>query len=340
MNRGYYKFLKSNTVDIIGCCVNHGQLQKGTELAPDALRKAGLINAIKDMNWSYNDKGNLHSGDLILKSYDSNMYKYPNKFRNSNIIGTYNYEVYKTVKDSADKRNFVLNIGGDHSIASGTISALKASYPLLKIIWVDAHADINSAETTQSDNYHGCPVSHLLGLTPRFTCPGFDWLEPNLNFHDIVYIGLRNIDLGEKRFLRDYNIKHFCMEEVTEKGIGQVMNETFDYFNKNKQTGEMNYPIHISFDIDGIDYKYIQQTGTVCRGGLTDLEANHIIRRVVSSTNLVSMDLVEFNPLLGTEAEKLERSSVYADFPYIKGSQTACLSLELIISALGYRVCL
>lgn len=219
MNPGYYKFLKSRTVDIIGCALHHGQLKKGTELAPDVLRKAGLIDAIKDMNWSYNDKGNLKVEDLTVKPYDPAKYKYPNNFRDSNIIGTYNHELYKRVKDSADKRNFVLNLGGDHSIASGTISALKTSYPNLKVIWVDAHADINSAETTLCDSYHGCPVSHLLGLTPRYTCPGFDWLEPKLKFQDIVYIGLRNVDPGEKQFLRDHNIKHFCMEEVTEKGI-------------------------------------------------------------------------------------------------------------------------
>ena len=338
-----YNHLKSRTVDVIGAAFRHGQKHLGTEFGPEALRKGGLSDVIKNMNWNMNDKGDLKVENIQVDyCKDLSKYKYPNKIKNAEIVGSYNKHLSHLVKESADKRNFVLNLGGDHSVACGTISALRKSYTGLKVIWIDAHADINTPESTLSENYHGCPLGHLLGIAPKDSIPGFDWLDSCLDFKDIVYIGLRSVDIGEKKYLRDYNIKHFCMEDVTELGIGNVMKQTFDYFNKNQinDNGHNNYPLHISFDIDGIDGQFIQQTGTVCRGGLTDREAHHILRKSVQTGNLVSLDLVELNPLLGDENAKLIRPNSHGDFSYIKGTQTVCLSLELIQSALGYRVCL
>lgn len=357
-----YKFIKNNSLDIIGACLHEGQLHKGVEKAPDIIRKAGLIEAAKLLGWNINDKGNIYPNDCIVdKNLDLTKYKYANKIRDDLLIGAFNRDLAKSVEESAKSNNFVLSLGGDHSIAAGSITGMKRAYKNLKVIWVDAHADINNPETTLSDSYHGCPVGHLIGNTPKGTVPGFDWLEPSLSNIDIAYIGLRHLDKGEINFLRDNNIKHYDMDLVTEKGIGRVMFEIFEYFNsdgKNFRNSNDNYseyldknvyasfqnnpnllkyPLHLSFDIDGIDIAYVQQTGTVCRGGLTDREANYLIRKCAASQALVGMDLVELNTTLGDNLTNKERIYTHGDFLYIKGSQTVCLTVELAQSGLGFR---
>lgn len=341
MSSQIYKLLKTRHVDFIGAAFKHGQRFDGVQYGPQELRKCGLYEVFQKNNWTFTDKGDLRIEDI---SFDTNVdfskYKHGNLIDNPLVVGNYNKNLYKLVKESADKRNFVLTLGGDHSVGLGSILALKASYPSLKVIWVDAHADINTPECTISKFYHGCPLSHITGIANGKDLPGFEWINGKLEFKDLVHIGLRNIDHGEKQILRDYNIKHYCMEEVTYKGIGKVMTEIFEYFKKNHDKNDCDYPIHLSFDVDGIDYQFMKQTGTICRGGLTDREGHHIIRRIVETGKLVSMDLVEFNPLLGDEYAKKERINTHGDFDYIKGTDSACLSLELIQSALGYRLCL
>lgn len=336
--KSVFRHINNKKIDIIGAATSHGQLFKGAELAPDVLRQGGLIEICKNMGWNVYDKGNITVENSIIEKLDINKYKYPTQIRDSLIIGGFNKHLYDSVKETANKRHFALTLGGDHSVASGSITALKEVYPNLKIIWIDAHADINNPETTLSDSYHGMPVSHLVGLTPPGTVPGFDWLKPTVRFQDIVFIGLRSIDPGEVEFLRKYNIKHYDMDSVTEKGIGKVMHEIFEFFGKTSECPD--YPLHISFDIDGCDNQFVKQTGTICRGGLTDRESHYILRKSVETQRLVSLDMVELNPLLGCEEAKKERAHTHGDFPYIKGSGTTCFTLELIQSALGYRLCI
>lgn len=336
--KSVYRNLKNKNLDIIGGATSHGQLANGTELAPDTLRKAGLTDVCKMLGWNVLDKGNFFVESSKLDKVDLSKYKFATKVKDALAIGQYNKRIYQAVKDSANNRHFALTLGGDHSVASGSITALKESYPSLKIIWIDAHADINTPETTNSGNYHGMPVSHLVGLTPLQAVPGFDWLKPTVKFSDIVYIGLRSVDKDEAEFLHKFNIKHYDMDCVTEKGIGRVMNEIFDYFGKTSD--DANYPIHISFDIDGCDIDFVKQTGTICRGGLTDRESHYILRKTVETQRLVSMDMVELNPLLGNDEDKMEREHTHGDFPFIKGTATTCFTLELLQTALGYRICI
>ena len=322
-----------------------GNKHQGVKLGPDTIRQGGLINLCKSYGWQTKDHGNIKIEELdmshlkkFITKKNLNEYKWKNNVGFPEEIGAMNYTLYNKVKEAAHNKSFVLSLGGDHSIASGSIPAMKEVYPNLKVIWIDAHADINTPETSLSINYHGMPVSHCVGLTPNGTVPGFDWLNPNLNFSDIVYIGLRSVDPGEVDFLKKYNILHYDIDHVTEKGIGSIMKEIKEYFASENKS--YDNPIHISFDIDGVDHQFVKQTGTICRGGLNDREANFIIRNTVATKNLVSMDLVELNPELGNEKDKKIREKYHGDPDEISGTETTCFSLNLIRSALGDRVCI
>jgi len=195
----------------------------------------------------------------------------------------------------------------------GTISGTMSTYPNACVIWIDAHADINTAETTTSGNIHGMPISFLLGLGPKI--PEFAWVKPILTPSRLVYIGLRDIDAGEKRILKENNIKAFSMHEVDKYGIGKVVEMALDHVNPNR-----NLPIHLSFDVDALDPSVAPSTGTPVRGGLTFREGHYICEAIHETGLLVALDLMEVNPSLA-DAASVE--------------QTVAVGCSLVRSALG-----
>jgi len=332
MNNAKYSFLQNKTLSIIGVAVNEGQDLGGTELGPKALREANLTKVAASLGWNVQDTGDITNDHLVIEDTDISTYKYAD-VKNSQTLGGLCKALHDKCYQAAKEGTFTLVLGGDHGLASGSISGMKTAYPDLKIVWVDAHADINTPEASPSGNYHGMPVAHLMGWMPNGSIPGFDWFKSCLKPEDIVYIGLRDIDAFEKENLTKHNIKVYDIDDVTELGIGQVMKEIQEYFNADGKT----HPIHISFDIDGIDPIYAPQTGTKARGGLTDREAKFILRKLVQTGNVVSMDLVEINPLI--EENTPPRPVFHGDNKLIKGTQTVCLGVELVEAVLGQRAC-
>jgi arginase len=333
MEAPQYNFLKEKKLNIIGVAVSEGQNHAGPEQGPRVLREANLVKVAESLGWEVKDLGDITNTTIELEKTDASKYKYSD-IKNSHILGGTCKQLHQWAKKSAEEGVFTLVLGGDHGLATGSISGLKEAYPDLKVVWIDAHGDINIPEGSPSGNYHGMPVAHLLGWMAEGTIPGFDWFKPNLKPEDIVYIGLRDIDEYEKKVLRKHNIKVFDMDDVTELGIGKVMEEINKYFNADGKT----HPIHISFDIDGIDPIYAPQTGTKSRGGLTDREAKYILRKLVKGGNVVSMDLVEVNPEL--EKDSPIREVFHGDNKLITGTQTVCLGVELVEAVLGHRICL
>lgn len=165
------------------------------------------------------------------------------------------------------------------------LTSLCRAHPDACVIWVDAHADINTPETTDSGNIHGMPVSFLLGLAG--TVPEFSWVKPVLKPNKLVYIGLRDIDSGEKKILKDNGIKAFSMHEVDRYGIGKVVEMALDAFNPNR-----DLPIHLSFDVDALDPSVAPSTGTPVRGGLTFREGHYICEAICETGLLVAFDLM------------------------------------------------
>jgi arginase len=201
------------------------------------------------------------------------------------------------VYEHASEGRCVLTLGGDHSIAIGSISGVAKAVRErlgreLAVIWVDAHADINTPETSGSGNIHGMPMAFLTGIAKESRKDVFGWLSKDhlISTTKLVYIGLRDIDSGEKKILREYGIKAFSMHDIDKYGIGKVMERALGYIGQDT-------PIHLSFDVDGLDPMWAPSTGTPVRGGLTLREGDFICECVHETGSLVAMDLVEVNPV-------------------------------------------
>jgi arginase len=260
-----------------------------------ALIESGLADQLRDdleYNIHFDDK--VHSYDELMPSSDPphrNMLK-------PRAVSAVTEALSKQVYDHAKEGRFVLTLGGDHSIAIGTISGTaKAIRERLgremAVIWVDAHADINTPETSDSGNIHGMPVAFLTGLASDKPDAPFGWLkdEHRVSVKKLVYIGLRDVDRGEKKILRENSIKAFSMHDIDRHGIGKVMDMALGWIGSDT-------PIHLSFDIDALDPRFAPSTGTAVRGGLTLREGDFIAECVHETGSLVALDLVEVNPSL------------------------------------------
>jgi arginase len=217
---------------------------------------------------------------------------------------------------------FPIIVGGDHSLAIGSVSAAldaagedpdQPGVSRLGVVWIDAHADINSRLTSPSGNLHGMPLSLLLGIDDTHRLPAFrDWVRPAANHvvaegsedadgyvsrlrldpSRLCFIGLRDVDAGERRLLRDHNITSFSMHQVDKLGIGTILNLILT------QLGPTT-PLHLSFDIDSLSPEYAPSTGTRVKGGLSLREGLFSVRTLGVSGRLQSMDIVEVNPSIG-----------------------------------------
>lgn len=210
------------------------------------------------------------------------------------------------VEELVKAKKLAVTIGGDHSLALGTIYGTSRVYSEYCVVWIDAHADINTPETTQSGNIHGMPLSWLCGMTSN-KIEGFEWIDdkPALPKHRLVYIGLRDLDAGEKKLLKDHNIKAYSMHQVDRYGIGQVVQMALDHVNPSR-----NLPIHLSFDVDALDPSVAPSTGTPVRGGLTFREGHYICEAIWETGLLVAMDLMEVNPTLGDASQHLQTTQI------------------------------
>ena len=332
-----YKFV-TNTVNVIGVSVKEGQQLTGVEQAPGLFRKGGLLKGIKALGWEINDLGDLTKENLQdaideQEELDSAGYKYV--LPNIEVLGCMNHELSKRTFKSAQENRMVLTLGGDHGLASGSIHGMLQAYPDLKVIWIDAHGDCNTPETSPSGNYHGMPAAHILGWIPEGTMKAFDWLKGNLlKPENIVFIGLRDLDDGEKQLLRDHEIKVYTPYDIEEMGgIARVMDEALDYLKCGK---DHDSPIHLSWDIDGCDSGFITGTGTKARCGITERESHYILKRVAKTGNLVSIDMVEVNTSL-EEAVEEDREVLHGDNKLLTGTPTLVYAMEFILSALGDR---
>ncbi|KIM72218.1 hypothetical protein PILCRDRAFT_829919 [Piloderma croceum F 1598] len=304
-----HKFIPDpKTVAIVGCPFSGGQHRVGVDEGPIHLVNAGLTNQLTELGWNVQFDGH-HQFEEISAASDPPI----GKLRNPRLVSKVTEAVAKTVGAYAKKGQLPVTLGGDHSLALGTISGTLSAHPDACVFWIDAHADINTAETTDSGNIHGMPVSFLLGLGPKFA--EFAWVKPALKTSRIVYIGLRDIDAGEKRILKENNIKAFSMHEVDKYGIGKVVEMALDHVNPNR-----NLPIHLSFDVDALDPSVAPSTGTPVRGGLTFREGHYICEALHETGLLVALDLMEVNPSL-------------ADAASVK--QTVAVGCSLVRAALG-----
>ena len=273
-----------------------GQPHRGPDQAPHALVEQGLLRMLGDAGWDVSMLPQI-SADLTATSSPR-----PNggglNAKNCREIGRVCEAISKaTFQQALDPDNFVLILGGDHCIPIGTIPGLVAARPSTGVVWVDAHADLNTPSSSGSGNMHGMPLGFLLGLVENPTAyPAFQWFKPCLQPKDMVYIGLRDIDAPEKLAIRRLGIKTFSMHDVDRLGIVKVMEMTNDHLAKHKH-------LHLSYDIDALDPVHAPSTGTTVRGGLTFREGKYITDDLAASGKLTSMELVEVNPMLSSDLD-------------------------------------
>ncbi|CAG8480348.1 371_t:CDS:2 [Cetraspora pellucida] len=297
-----YKYLKGKNVGIIGCPFSGGQPKEGVDEGPIKMVEYGLIDQILEMGWNVEFDGHRKLTDL-KPTEDPNI----GRLKKPRYVSRVTKAVADAVESNLRRGQLALTLGGDHSLALGTVSGTLSVYPEACLIWIDAHADINTPDTTESGNLHGCPVSFLLAVDDLFQerVSEFSWLKPRLRPDKLVYIGLRDVDPPEKDILKKYGIKAFSMYHVDKFGIGKVVEMALDAVNPNR-----DLPIHLSFDVDALDPTVAPSTGTPVRGGLTFREGHYICEAIHETGLLVSVDLMEVNPSLEDEVSVFETVTV------------------------------
>lgn len=261
------------------------------DLGPRYILEAGFEKQLQGLGWTTLVANPLEGHEFELKKTND---KDSFGVKNTQIVLDCNKLIFESCLEAHKKDTLPVVIGGDHSIGTATVAAALENNPDTCVLWIDAHADINSPKTTDSGNLHGCPMSFVLGIDPDSFPPEFGWVPAKLKPGKIAYIGLRDVDDGEKAILKKYNIPAFSMYHVDKYGIGKVVEMALDKVNPDRK-----FPIHLSYDVDAIDPSFTPATGTRVEGGLTLREGLFVAEDVAQTGLLSSLDVVETNPLLG-----------------------------------------
>lgn len=284
---------QSKQVDVIGIPYSFGQPKGGVEHGPKRMREAGIIKQLNGLK--VNDLG-----DLIFEKITEDPAF--NNIKRPRAVGKANKQISDAVAKSVEQQHVCLTLGGDHSLAIGSIHGHAQGHPNIGVIWIDAHADINPPLRSPSGNIHGMPlaflVSELKDIIPE-GLPGFEWVKPCMSCKkDLSYIGLRDVDEAEEEVIAEHNVKAYRITDVRKEGIEKIVKMAIEAVMSNDPTGTRQ--IHLSFDIDALDPTVAPSTGTAVPGGLTMEEGIHIVRTVAATGKLAVMDIVEVNPGLGS----------------------------------------
>lgn len=272
-------------VSVIGVPMAMGQTRYGVDLGPEAIRYAGLVDTLTNLDYRVIDLGNV---DIPRPD---KLEPVTGKLRHLSEVVEVNTKLANTVSKEVESGRFPLVLGGDHSIAIGTLAGLSNHYENLGVIWYDAHGDINTDETSPSGNIHGMPVAVSLGIGhPKLT--EILSKEAKIKPENIVLVGIRDLDEGEKELLRKLNIKVYTMNEINRYGMAQVMEETINYL-KERTDG-----VHLSLDLDGLNPDEAPGVGTPVEGGITFRESKLALQMLHESNMITSAEFVEVNPML------------------------------------------
>lgn len=302
---------KGQTVSVIGAPLDLGAGHRGVDAGPSAFRIAGLVAAVEAMGFPVVDEGNIQVQIPEALSEGQPNVKYLEEI--ADACESQRLKVYDALK----KGNFPLVLGGDHSIAIGTIAAISSYYreseQEIGVIWVDAHADMNTPDTTHSGNIHGMPLAVALGrgASELVNLGGF---SPKISPEHVVLIGIRDLDLEEKKIVKECGVKAFTMTDIDELGMSTVIRQAIDI------AGANTAGIHLSFDFDGLDPDIAPGVGTPVKGGIRYREAHLIMEKLALTGRLIGLEMVELNPILDLR------------------NKTAELGVELIQSAFGKRI--
>ncbi|MDP9338152.1 MAG: arginase [Acidobacteriota bacterium] len=298
-------------VRIIGVPMDLGQSRRGVDMGPSALRVAGLQARLKQLGHQVEDIGNISVKQAEEMPYGEKRAKYM-------------AEIAETCKDLAEivqkslEEGFVpLVLGGDHSIAAGAVTGVAAHFRKQKkqigYIWLDAHGDMNTPESSPSGNVHGMPLAAVMGYgAPELVdLLGF---KPKVEPQNIVLVGVRDLDTQERRLVKKSGVRVFTMRDIDERGMREVMADALKYATDDTDG------ISVSLDMDFVDPSDAPGVGTPVRGGVTYREAHLAMEMIADSDAMASMEIVEINPVIDEH------------------NRTALLGVELILSGLGQKI--
>ena len=268
-------------ISVLGIPLDLGAGRRGVDMGPSAVRLAGLAPALGRLGHNVEDLGNVQMP--VLEAIPSK-----NGLHYAETVAETCRQAFLRLKDTP-AGVFPIALGGDHSVSMGSVSGV-AQAGRTGVIWVDAHADLNTPGSSPSGNIHGMPLSHLLGS-------GDDRLlniwggGAILNPRDLVFIGLRSLDPFERAFIREHEIRAYTMKEIDRRGLATVAEDALEYLSDVPR-------LHVSFDADALDPTIAPGVGTPVPGGLTYREAHLLMELLADSEKVTSLDLVEVNPVL------------------------------------------
>jgi arginase len=311
----------SKKISIIGVPMDFGQLLRGVDMGPAAVRYTGLIPRLRALGHTVVDTGDI---SIPIRDCDTSTSADDNCIGSDEIDPKNIYEdkylkeitqicesIYKAGKEAVEKGHFPLFIGGDHSIAVGTVASVTNDEPT-GLIWIDAHGDFNTPETSPSGNIHGMPLAALIGEGHE-SLVNIGKKGAKIMPENVVLIGQRDLDINEKKRLKKSGVTVFTMRDIDEQGISSVANKALMKFIHLKR-------IHLTVDMDALDPLEAPGVGTPVPGGISYREAHLLMEILADSGKITSMDLVEINPILDI------------------ANKTAELAVELTLSALGKSI--
>jgi arginase len=304
-------YIGPRKIRVIGVPLDLGQSRRGVDMGPSAVRVAGLEARLEQLGHQVEDGGNV-------------LVPIPEQKKEGDASAKYLKEITATCTKLADlvlktleAGNVPLCLGGDHSIAAGTVSGVAEFYRRqqhrIGLIWIDAHTDINTPESSPSGNVHGMPLAALLGLWQSDLANIYGF-SPKVNPENCVLVGVRDIDAVEKENVRRAGIGVFTMRDIDERGMRTVMEEAL------RIAGRGTAGYHISLDMDWIDPEDAPGVGTPVRGGATYREAHLAMEIIADHSRMLSMEIVEVNPVIDEH------------------NRTANLAVELALSAFGKKI--
>lgn len=298
-------------IHIIGVPLDLGGNRRGVDMGPSALRIAGLHERLEALGFPVVERGDITAPIPEVKSAGDPTKKYVRE------IARVCQKLYETSLAALEKQATPLVLGGDHSLAAGSVGApaefARRQQKAIGLLWVDAHGDMNVPASSPSGNVHGMPLAALLGSEPH-ELSRIGGFSPKVRPEKTVLIGIRNLDEIEKRAVRDSRVHVFTMKDIDRRGVAEVMEEALAI------AGAGTAGIHVSFDLDVCDPSIAPGVGTPVKGGLDYREAHVVMEMVAESGLLLSLDLVEVNPILDAQNE------------------TAALGAELAASAFGLDI--
>jgi arginase len=293
-------------VAVIGAALDLGQGRRGVDMGPSAIRYAGLDERLGKLGCAVHDFGNVEAAvPEATMLVDERARFLPE-------IKATCERIAATVSEQSRAGAIPLVLGGDHSVALGTLSGLAAAHGVGGVLWIDAHSDANTPETSPSGNVHGMPLAAALGLAGEWFASDA-LLLPAVDPRRVAIVGVRQLDEGERRLLRDADVRVFTMSEIDRIGMERAVREALDVI------AGPGF-VHVSLDMDALDPDIAPGVGTPVPGGLTYREAHLALELVAESGLAASLEVVEVNPILD------------------RANMTALIAVELVASALGERI--